>query len=225
LPEVLDLILMGPPGAGKGTQAARICEERGIAHIATGDMLRAAVREGTELGLQAKAIMARGDLVSDEIIIGMIRDRLNEPDTEAGFILDGFPRTMAQAEALDSMLASLDRGISSVLVFDVALEQLVARLSGRRVCRAAEHVYHVETAPPKVEGICDIDGSELYQRDDDHEDVIRARFQKQWVEAAGAVLDYYESRDLVVFLDAAAARDVVARSVDEVLGRILGSPA
>jgi adenylate kinase len=225
LPEVLDLILMGPPGAGKGTQAARICEERGIAHIATGDMLRAAVREGTELGLQAKAIMARGDLVSDEIIIGMIRDRLSQPDTEAGFILDGFPRTMAQAEALDTMLASLDRGISSVLVFDVALEQLVARLSGRRVCRAAEHVYHVETAPPKVEGICDIDGSELYQRDDDHEDVIRARFQKQWVEAAGAVLDYYESRDLVVLLDAAAARDVVARSVDEVLGRILGSAA
>jgi adenylate kinase len=132
---------------------------------------------------------------------------------------------MAQAEALDAMLAGLGRGISSVLVFDLALEQLVSRLSGRRVCRAAEHVYHVDTAPPKVEGICDIDGSDLYQRDDDHEDVIRARYQKQWVEAAGAVLDYYESRDLVVFLDAAAPRDEVARSVDEVLGRILGSAA
>jgi adenylate kinase len=217
LPEVLDLILMGPPGAGKGTQAARICEERGIAHIATGDMLRAAVREGTELGLQAKAIMARGDLVSDEIIIGMIRDRLSQPDTEAGFILDGFPRTMAQAEALDTMLASLDRGISSVLVFDVGLEQLVARLSGRRVCRAAEHVYHVETAPPKVEGICDIDGSELYQRDDDHEDVVRARYEKQWVAAAGAVLDYYEASGLVVRIDASLPREQVDAEIDQVI--------
>ena len=170
---MLDLIFMGPPGAGKGTQAARICAERGIAHISTGDMLRAQVAEGTELGLQAKEIMNRGDLVPDAIIIGMIRERLSQPDTEGGFVLDGFPRTLAQAQALDEMLRSIDRTIDCVPVFEIGLETLVDRLSGRRVCREAQHVYHVRFNPPKAEGVCDIDGSELYQRDDDQEDVVR----------------------------------------------------
>ena len=216
----LDLIFMGPPGAGKGTQAARVAEAHGLAHIATGDMLRAAVRDGTQLGLRAKAIMARGDLVPDDVIIGMIHDRLAADDTRAGFVLDGFPRTLAQAEALDGMLETLDRRIAAVPVFDVGLEVLVARLSGRRVCRAAEHVYHVVSRPPKVEGICDIDGSELYQREDDREDVIRNRYQVQWVGAAGAVLDHYEAQGLVVFLDAAGSRDDVARELDEILRRL-----
>ncbi|HVI36694.1 MAG TPA: nucleoside monophosphate kinase, partial [Gaiellales bacterium] len=167
----LDLIFMGPPGAGKGTQAARVAPLRGLAHIATGDMLREAVRDGSQLGLVAKEIMARGDLVPDDVIIGMFRERVSAPDTEAGFILDGFPRTLAQAQALDSMLAELGRGISSVPVFDLGLEQLLERVGGRRVCREAEHVYHLVTAPPKTPGVCDIDGSELYQRDDDTEPV------------------------------------------------------
>src|SRR5919206_4585156 len=159
----LDLILMGPPGAGKGTQAARIASERRLAHIATGDMLRAAVRDGTPLGLEAKAIMARGDLVPDDLIIAMFRERLAAPDTEPGILLDGFPRTTAQGEALDGMLDGLGRHIASVIVFDIELEEVVRRLSGRRVCRENEHVYHVEFHPPKVDGICDEDGSELYQ--------------------------------------------------------------
>ena len=216
----LDLIFMGPPGAGKGTQAARVAKQHGLAHIATGDMLRAAVRDGTELGLRAKEIMARGDLVPDGVIIDMIRERLAGSDTRAGFVLDGFPRTLAQAEALDEMLNGLGRGIAAVPVFDLGLDELVSRLSGRRVCRAAEHVYHIVSKPPKVDGICDIDGSELYQRDDDREDVIRNRYQVQWVDAAGAVLDHYESAGLVVFIDAAGSRDQVAGELDEILRRL-----
>jgi len=216
----LDLIFMGPPGAGKGTQAARIAKQHGLAHIATGDMLRAAVRDGTELGLRAKEIMARGDLVPDGVIIDMIRERLAGSDTRAGFVLDGFPRTLAQAEALDEMLSGLGRAIAAVPVFDLGLDELVSRLSGRRVCRAAEHVYHIVSKPPREDGICDIDGSQLYQRDDDREDVIRNRYQVQWVEAAGAVLDHYESKGLVVFIDAAGSRDQVAVELDEILRRL-----
>ena len=211
----LDLIFMGPPGAGKGTQAARVAPEHGLAHISTGDMLRAAVREGTDLGRAAKEIMARGDLVPDEIIIGMIEERLDKPDTEAGIILDGFPRTLAQAEALDVMFERHDRRIASVPVFDLPLEQLVERISGRRVCRDAQHVYHVVSAPPRSEGVCDIDGSELYQRDDDKEDVIRTRYQKQWVEAAKPVLDYYDAAGLVVFIDASGTQEQVSAQLDE----------
>lgn len=216
----LDLIFMGPPGAGKGTQAARVAAAHGLAHIATGDMLRAAVRDGTELGKRAQEIMARGDLVPDDVIIEVIRERLAGDETRAGFVLDGFPRTLAQAKALDGMLEGLDRRVASVLAFDVGLEDLVARLSGRRVCRAAEHVYHIASKPPAVEGICDLDGSQLYQRDDDREDVIRNRYRVQWVDAAGAVLDHYESRGLVVVLDAAGSRDDVARELDEILRRL-----
>jgi adenylate kinase len=218
----LDLILMGPPGAGKGTQAARIASERGLAHIATGDMLRAAVREGTPLGREAKAIMARGDLVPDDLIIAMFGERLAAGDTKPGVLLDGFPRTSPQAEALDDMLAGLDRRIAGVVVFEIELEALVRRLSGRRVCRAEEHVYHVEFNPPKVEGVCDVDGSELYQRDDDREDVIRARYEKQWVDAAAPVLAYYESGGLVARVDAGETQDRVAAAVDAVIDRLDG---
>ena len=214
----LDLVLMGPPGAGKGTQAQRISGERGVAHVATGDMLRAAVREGTELGLRAKEIMARGDLVPDDVIIGMLRERLAEGDAgRSGFLLDGFPRTAPQAEALDQMLATLGRRVERVLVFDLDEEVLVERLAGRRVCRAAEHVYHVHNHPPRVEGVCDIDGSELYQRDDDQPDVIRARYRKQWVDAAAPVLAYYRERGLVDQIDAARSPQEVAAEVDRLL--------
>jgi adenylate kinase len=213
----LDLVLMGPPGAGKGTQAQRIAGERGLAHIATGDMLRAAVRDDTQLGLRAKEIMARGDLVPDDVIIGMIRERLRADDTRAGFLLDGFPRTQPQAAALDEMLAGLGRRVIRVLVFDVDLELLVQRLSGRRVCRAAEHVYHLSNHPPEVDGVCDVDGSELYQREDDLPDVIRSRYQKQWVEAAAPVLDYYRAHGLVDDIDASAPADRVAQVVDGLL--------
>jgi len=218
----LDLILMGPPGAGKGTQAARIASERGLAHIATGDMLRAAVRDGTPLGQEAEAIMARGDLVPDDLIIAMFRERLSAPDTEPGVLLDGFPRTSAQAEALDGMLEGLDRHIASVIVFEIELEELVRRLSGRRVCRASEHVYHVDFHPPKADAVCDEDGSELYQRDDDREDVVRARYEKQWVQAAAPVLEYYAGHGLVQHVDASVPKDQVAGAVDAVIDELDG---
>ena len=218
--EALDVVLMGPPGAGKGTQAQRIAGERGLAHIATGDMLRAAVREGTPLGLEAKEIMARGDLVPDDVIIAMIQDRLDRPDTAAGFLLDGFPRTEPQAEALDRMLAGLGRRIARVLVFDLDEEVLVERISGRRVCRAAEHVYHVHHHPPRDDSVCDLDGSELYQREDDQPEVVRARYQKQWVQAAAAVVAYYRARGLVDEIDAAGSPQQVGAEVDRLLDRL-----
>jgi adenylate kinase len=213
----LDLVLMGPPGAGKGTQAQRIAGARGLAHIATGDMLRAAVREGSPLGARAREIMARGDLVPDDVIIEMIRERLGAPDTAGGFLLDGFPRTAPQAEALDRMLELLGRAVRRVLVFDLDEEVLVRRLAGRRVCRAAEHVYHVDSHAPTAEGVCDIDGSELYQREDDRPEVIRARYEKQWVQAAAPVLDYYRGRGLVDEIDAAQPPGRVAEVVDGLL--------
>ena len=218
----LDLILMGPPGAGKGTQAGRVAAERGLAHIATGDMLRAAVRDGTPLGLEAKAVMARGDLVSDDLIIAMFRERLAAGDTAAGVLLDGFPRTEAQAVALAEMLVGLGRRIAAVIVFDIDQETVVRRLSGRRTCRAANHVYHVEFNPPAVEGVCDIDGSELYQRDDDLPDVVRTRFQKQWVEAATPVIDYYRRHGLVSSLDASQPREQVSAVLDALLDDLGG---
>ena len=213
----LDLILMGPPGAGKGTQAGRVAGERGLAHISTGDMLRAAVRAGTPLGLEAKAVMARGDLVSDDLIIAMFRERLAQPDTAAGVLLDGFPRTEAQAAALDEMLTGLGRRIASVIVFQIDEDTVVKRLSGRRMCRASDHVYHVDTKPPKVDGVCDVDGSELYRRDDDDPEVVRTRFRKQWVEAAAPVITYYRGHGIVAELDAAQPVEDVARALDGLL--------
>jgi adenylate kinase len=218
----LDLILMGPPGAGKGTQAARVSTARGLAHIATGDMLRAAVRDGTPLGLEAKAVMARGDLVSDELVIAMFRERLAAGDTAAGVILDGFPRTDAQAETLDEMLTGLHRAIAAVIVFDIDEDTVVRRLSGRRMCRANDHVYHLEFNPPAVEGLCDIDGSELYLRDDDRPEVVRTRFQTQWVEAAAPVIEYYRGRGLVSNLDAARRQEQVSASLDALLDSLAG---
>jgi adenylate kinase len=216
----LDLVFMGPPGAGKGTQAARVAPKHGLAHIATGDMLRAAVRDGTALGLVAKDIMARGDLVPDDVIIGMIRDRLAQPDGQNGCVLDGFPRTLAQAQALDTMLEQLDQRIAAVPVFDLPQDELVARIAGRRVCRSAEHVYHLVSKPPRQPGVCDIDGSELYQREDDREEVIRARYQKQWVEAAKPVLDYYDEGGLVVFIDASGTPEQVSAQLDDLFERL-----
>jgi adenylate kinase len=220
----LDLILMGPPGAGKGTQAARVSAARGLAHIATGDMLRAAVRDATPLGLEAKAVMARGDLVSDDLVIAMFRERLAAGDTAAGVLLDGFPRTDAQAAALDEMLSGLHRAIAAVIVFDIDLDTVVRRLSGRRMCRANDHVYHIEFNPPAVDGLCDIDGSELYLRDDDRPEVVRTRFQMQWVEAAAPVIEYYRGRGLVSNLDAARRQEQVAASLDALLDS-LGGPS
>jgi adenylate kinase len=171
----LNLILLGPPGAGKGTQAERITEDFKLPYIATGNILRAAVADGTELGLKAKGFMDAGALVPDDVIIGVILDRLQESDAQDGFLLDGFPRTVPQADALGAELKKLGRELTAVLLIDVSDDEVVRRLSGRRVSAKTGRVYHVEFDPPKNEGICDVDGSRLIQRDDDKPETIRNR--------------------------------------------------
>ena len=174
----LNLILLGPPGAGKGTQAERLREDFSLPHIATGDMLRAEVAQGSDLGDQAKRYMDAGDLVPDEVIIGMIIKRVEGPDAADGFLLDGFPRNAQQADALAAALTGLHRRLSAALLIEVGDDELVRRLAGRRVCvKNPSHIYHVEFDPPKHEGVCDQDGSRLIQRDDDKEETIRRRLQ------------------------------------------------
>ncbi|MGZ6641553.1 MAG: adenylate kinase [Solirubrobacteraceae bacterium] len=196
----LNLILMGPPGAGKGTQAARLQDDFDIAYIATGDILREAVSEGTELGQKAKQYMDNGDLVPDEVIIGVIIERIEADDAQDGFLLDGFPRSDGQAEALQEALGRLDRRLTAVLFIDVPEEEIVRRLSGRRVCQQAGHVYNIHTDPPKDDGVCDRDGSKLVQRDDDREETVRKRlgvYEKQTAQ----LVPYYEDEGLLKRFD------------------------
>jgi adenylate kinase len=171
----LNLILLGPPGAGKGTQAERITEDFNLPYYATGNILRAAVAEGTQVGLQAKGFMDAGELVPDTVIIGVLLERLQATEAADGFLLDGFPRTVPQAEALQAELSAVARELSAVLLIDVSDDEVVRRLSGRRVSAKTGRVYHVEFDPPKNEGVCDVDGSRLIQRDDDKPDTIRNR--------------------------------------------------
>ena len=175
MPRPLDIVLLGAPGSGKGTQAERIAPAFDVPHISTGDILRAAVKRGTPMGLAAKRYMDAGDLVPDDVVIGIIRDRLGEPDTGGGFMLDGFPRTLEQAAALDDMLTGAGRALGLVLQIDVPEEELVQRLAGRRACRHCGRGYNVVFDPPKVEGVCDACGGDLFQRDDDNEDTVRNR--------------------------------------------------
>ncbi|MEY2533837.1 MAG: adenylate kinase [bacterium] len=189
----LNLILLGPPGAGKGTQAERLQDDFPLAYIATGDILRQAVADETDLGREAKAYMDRGELVPDDVIIGVILERLSAGDGDDGFLLDGFPRTVAQAEALDAALGDRGRRLSAVLLIEVPEDDIVRRLSGRRVCEQG-HVYHVEHNPPEQDGVCDIDGSELRQRDDDREDTIRKRLEV-YRDQTSPLINYYDERD------------------------------
>jgi adenylate kinase len=192
----LNLILLGPPGAGKGTQAERLRADFGLPHISTGDMLRAQVSEGTELGQQAQRYMQAGELVPDEVIIGMIGERIGAADARDGFLLDGFPRNAQQADALGEALAGLERRLLAVLLIEVSDEEVVRRLGGRRVCLKNGHVYHLEFDPPKHEGICDQDGSRLIQRDDDQEQTIRKRLQVYHQQTA-PLIDYYDKAGLL----------------------------
>lgn len=192
----LNLILFGPPGAGKGTQSERLRNDFQLPLISTGDMLRANVKEGTELGLQAKKYMDAGELVPDDVIVKMVGERLQQPDAEDGFILDGFPRTIAQAKALDKQLAALARRITAALLIDVPDEELVRRLSGRRVCVKAGHNYHIESDPPKRDEVCDQDGSRLIQRDDDKPEVILNRLHV-YHEQTEPLIEYYDEQGLM----------------------------
>jgi adenylate kinase len=191
----LNLILLGPPGAGKGTQAERLQEDFPLSYIATGDMLRAAVADGTELGRKAKEYMDRGDLVPDGVIIGVILDCLKQGGCEDGFLLDGFPRTVAQAEALGAELEKLARKLTAVLLIEAPDDEIVRRLSGRRICPKG-HVYHVEFNRPKHDDVCDIDGMKLVQREDDQEETIRKRL-RVYHEQTSPLISYYEDRGLL----------------------------
>lgn len=194
----MNIILLGGPGAGKGTQAKKLIDKYQIPQISTGDILRAAVKEGTEMGQKAKEYMDAGKLVPDEVVIGIIKDRLKEPDCQKGFILDGFPRTVPQAEALDKVLADMGKKIDHVISIDVDEEELVTRLTGRRTCKnaACGQMYHIKFTPPQKEGICDKCGSELYQRDDDNETTVRSRLST-YNQATKPLIDYYTAKGLV----------------------------
>ena len=212
-----NLILLGPPGAGKGTQAGRIVEEYGIPHVSTGDILRGAVKNQTQMGLEAKKYMDAGELVPDSVVIGIVKDRLQEPDTAKGFLMDGFPRTIPQAEALDAALDGLGRAVTKTVVVLVDEEELVRRLSGRRICRVCQAPFHVVFNPPKKEGVCDKCGGELYQRDDDSEATVRNRLEV-YRNQTEPLIDYYDQAGLVARIDGAQSPEKVYEDVRAALG-------
>jgi len=208
----LNLVLLGPPGSGKGTQAERLQQDFRLPYYATGEILRAAVRDGTELGREAKEYMERGDLVPDELMVGLIADRISSGEAADGFILDGFPRTTAQAEALDAKMEELGRQLTAVILIEVSDDEVIRRLSGRRTCVKEGHVFHVEFDPPKNEGICDICGARLEIREDDKPEVIRNRLD-QYHQKTEPLVSYYEDQGILRRVDG-------SRDPDEVNDRI-----
>lgn len=203
---------MGPPGAGKGTQAAQLVEKYAIPHISTGDMFRAAVKEGTDLGIKAKACMDAGQLVPDEITIGIVKERLAKPDCKDGFILDGFPRTIEQADALTRTLAELGIQLTRVINIDVPAEELIKRLTGRRICRGCGATYHVVFNPPQG-AACDKCSGELYQRDDDKEDTVRRRLQV-YADQTKPLIAYYQEQGIYAEIDGTQSIEKVLADID-----------
>ena len=215
----LNLVLLGPPGSGKGTQGERLQRDFELPYYATGDILRAAVRDQTELGQTAKEYMDRGDLVPDEVIIGVITERLAESEAADGFILDGFPRTLPQAEALDAELQKLGRGLTLALLIEVPDEEVVRRLGGRRTCAKNGHIFHVEFDPPKEPDVCDIDGSRLVIREDDKPEVIRHRLE-QYREKTEPLVGYYEDKGLLRRVNGAQSPDDVSDRIRALLATL-----
>jgi adenylate kinase len=212
----LNLVLLGPPGSGKGTQGERLQEDFRLPYYATGDILRAAVRNGTELGEEAKQYMDRGDLVPDEVMVGLIAERVGSDEAVDGFVLDGFPRTIAQGEALDAKLGELGRELTAAVLIDVPDEEVVRRLSGRRVCVKEGHIFHLEFDPPKNEGVCDMDGSRLEIRDDDKPDVVRHRLST-YHEKTEPLVAYYEDRSLLRRVDGEPSPEEVSDRIRAML--------
>ncbi|WP_405553507.1 adenylate kinase [Streptomyces sp. NBC_01171] len=213
------IVLVGPPGAGKGTQAVRLAEKLGVPHISTGDLFRANISRQTELGKLAKSYMDAGNLVPDEVTIAMAKDRMEQPDAENGFLLDGFPRNVSQAQALDELLQSEGIKLDAVLDLEVPEEEVVKRIAGRRICRKdSSHVFHVTYSGPKNEGVCDVCGGELYQRDDDSEDTVRKRLEVYHTQTE-PIIDYYKSQGLVVTIPALGPVDEITKRALEALKR------
>jgi adenylate kinase len=210
------LVLVGPPGAGKGTQAQFIAEHLHVPNFSQGDIVRENVGQGTELGLLAKSYMDRGDLVPDDVTIDMVRLRLAEPDALHGFLLDGFPRTVPQAQTLDDMLAEAGVKLDVVLELVVEKDEVIRRLSGRRTCRTCNHIWHVEFDPPAEEGICDLDGGELYQRDDDKPEAVRHRLDV-YARDTAPIADYYRDHGSLVQIDGNQSADEVRAALDSAM--------
>ena len=215
----LNLVLLGPPGSGKGTQGERLQQDFELPYYATGEILRAAVRDETELGKAAKEYMDRGDLVPDEVVIGIIAERVASEEAADGFILDGFPRTMPQAEALDSELEKLGRGVTVALLIDVPEEEVVRRLGGRRTCAKSGHIFHLEFDPPKEPDVCDIDGSRLLIRDDDKPEVIRARLET-YHRKTEPLVAYYDDKGLLRRVDGGRPPDEVGDKIRALLATL-----
>ena len=212
----MNIVLMGLPGAGKGTQADKIVEKYAIHHISTGDMFRDAIKEGTELGLQAKSFMDQGALVPDEVTIGIVRERLSQPDCEKGFLLDGFPRTVPQAEALDSILEELGRPVEHTINVQVEKEELIARLSGRRICKTCGTSYHLIFNPSKEDGKCDKDGGELYTRADDNPETVANRLEVN-MNQAQPLLDFYQAKEVLTNINGQQEISKVFADLDALL--------
>ncbi|MGN1385355.1 MAG: adenylate kinase [Bacillus sp. (in: firmicutes)] len=213
----MNLVLMGLPGAGKGTQAEKIVEKYDIPHISTGDMFRAAIKEGTELGLQAKSFMDKGALVPDEVTIGIVKDRLSKDDCKKGFLLDGFPRTVAQASALDEMLSELNRPIDYVINVDVDKDILMERLTGRRICKECGATYHLVFNPPAQEGVCTRCGGELYQRADDNAETVQNRLEVNLAQTK-PLLSFYEDKGTLRNINGQQDINVVFEDIEKLLG-------
>jgi adenylate kinase len=215
----VNLVLMGLPGAGKGTQAERIVENYGIPHISTGDMFRAAMKEGTELGLQAKSFMDKGELVPDEVTIGIVRERLSKEDCQKGFLLDGFPRTVPQAEALENLLVDLNKKIDYVININVDKELLMERLTGRRICKECGSTYHLVFNPPAKEGVCDRCGGELYQRADDNAETVQNRLDVN-IKQQEPLLTFYELKGYLRTIDGQQDINKVFTDIEHLLGEL-----
>jgi adenylate kinase len=216
----LNLILLGPPGSGKGTQGKRLQEDFRLPYYATGDILRAAVENGTEIGKRAKEYMERGDLVPDEVLIGMIAERVQGEEAADGFILDGFPRTVPQAEALDQKMEELGREMTAAILIDVSEDEIVRRLGGRRMCEEdPSHIYHVDFDPPKNEGVCDEDGAKLIVRDDDKPEVIKHRLE-QYHEKTEPLIGYFEERGIFHRVEGEQSPDEVEERIHALLATL-----
>lgn len=208
----MNMILLGPPGAGKGTQAEKLTKAFSIPHISTGDMFRAAIKEGTPMGVEAKRYMDQGELVPDEVVVGLVKERLSVSDCQEGFILDGFPRTVAQADALDETLTQMGKQLNAVVCIDVPQKALIERLTGRRVCRECGGGYHVMYKQPQKEGICDACGGELYQRADDQEATVKNRLDV-YLAQTKPLIDYYKEKGKLLMVDGQQDIDEVFQNI------------